>query len=119
MSGVPCLRGTRIPVAMIVRMVADGTAVEQLLEEYPQLTADDIRDAARLALPHRRRKDPLDPPGTDEERLDDALDQADSVIEEGQVLGLVGKNGAGKTSLLKIIAGLLFPDRGSCRTLDW
>ncbi|AGZ43646.1 magnesium chelatase subunit ChlD [Actinoplanes friuliensis DSM 7358] len=41
-----------------------------------RVTADDIRDAARLALPHRRRKDPLDPPGTDEERLEEALDQA-------------------------------------------
>ncbi|GAA3937699.1 VWA domain-containing protein [Actinoplanes auranticolor] len=41
-----------------------------------RVTAEDIRDAARLALPHRRRKDPLDPPGTDEERLEEALDQA-------------------------------------------
>ncbi|MFI5935507.1 VWA domain-containing protein [Actinoplanes sp. NPDC051494] len=41
-----------------------------------RVTADDIRDAARLALPHRRRKDPLDPPGTDEDRLEEALDQA-------------------------------------------
>ncbi|GAA0559888.1 putative cobaltochelatase [Paractinoplanes ferrugineus] len=40
------------------------------------VTTDDVRDAARLALPHRRRKDPLDPPGTDEERLEDALSQA-------------------------------------------
>lgn len=41
-----------------------------------RVTAEDIRDAARLALPHRRRKDPLDPPGTDEQRLEEALDQA-------------------------------------------
>ena len=41
------------------------------------MTADDVRDAARLALPHRRRKDPLDPPGTDEERLDEALAEAE------------------------------------------
>jgi magnesium chelatase subunit D len=41
------------------------------------VTGDDIRDAARLALPHRRRKDPLDPPGTDEERLEEALSQAE------------------------------------------
>jgi magnesium chelatase subunit D len=40
------------------------------------VTGDDVRDAARLALPHRRRKDPLDPPGTDEQRLEEALDQA-------------------------------------------
>ncbi|GAA2647135.1 VWA domain-containing protein [Paractinoplanes durhamensis] len=41
------------------------------------VTEEDVRDAARLALPHRRRKDPLDPPGTDEERLEDALSQAE------------------------------------------
>ena len=37
---------------------------------------DDVRDAARLALPHRRRRDPLDPPGSDEQRLEEALRQA-------------------------------------------
>ncbi|UQU68055.1 VWA domain-containing protein [Couchioplanes caeruleus] len=41
-----------------------------------RVTAGDVRDAARLALPHRRRKDPLDPPGTDEQRLEEALDRA-------------------------------------------
>ena len=46
------------------------------------VTADDVRDAARLALPHRRRKDPLDPPGTDEQRLEDALKEADAQLEE-------------------------------------
>jgi magnesium chelatase subunit D len=43
-----------------------------------RVTADDIRGAARLALPHRRRRDPLDPPGTDEQRLEEALAQADA-----------------------------------------
>ena len=46
------------------------------------VTAADVRDAARLALPHRRRKDPLDPPGTDEERLDAALAQADAELAQ-------------------------------------
>jgi magnesium chelatase subunit D len=41
-----------------------------------RVTVADVRDAARLALPHRRRKDPLDPPGTDEQRLEEALDRA-------------------------------------------
>jgi uncharacterized protein (DUF433 family) len=49
MGGVPCIRGTRIPVAMIVRAVADGTPVERLLEEYPQLTDADVREALRFA----------------------------------------------------------------------
>ncbi|MEV4756931.1 VWA domain-containing protein [Micromonospora sp. NPDC049559] len=35
--------------------------------------AAEVRDAARLALPHRRRRDPLDPPGTDRERLEETL----------------------------------------------
>ncbi|MBV9512911.1 MAG: VWA domain-containing protein [Mycobacteriaceae bacterium] len=37
----------------------------------------DIRVAAQLALPHRRRRDPFDEPGLDPQRLDDALTQAD------------------------------------------
>ncbi|XVV17233.1 VWA domain-containing protein [Actinoplanes sp. CA-131856] len=46
------------------------------------VTADDVRDAARLALPHRRRRDPLDPPGTDEEKLDEALAEAEAQQQE-------------------------------------
>ena len=37
----------------------------------------DVRVAARLALPHRRRRDPFDEPGMDESALDDALRDAD------------------------------------------
>jgi magnesium chelatase subunit D len=39
------------------------------------VTPADVRLAARLALPHRRRRDPFDAPGLDEERLDDVLDR--------------------------------------------
>ncbi|MEU8664446.1 ATP-binding protein, partial [Actinoplanes philippinensis] len=42
-----------------------------------RVTAGDVADAARLALPHRRRTDPLDPPGTDEQKLDEALAEAE------------------------------------------
>lgn len=52
MGGVPCIRGTRIPVGMLVRMVADGTTRDELLEEYPQLTSDDVREALRFAAAH-------------------------------------------------------------------
>ncbi len=38
----------------------------------------DIRVAAELALPHRRRRDPFDDPGIDRDQLDEALAQADS-----------------------------------------
>ena len=37
---------------------------------------EDIRVAAELALPHRRRRDPFDEPGLDQEQLDEAMDEA-------------------------------------------
>ena len=40
-----------------------------------EVTMADIRQAARLALPHRRRRDPFDAPGLDEQELDDALSE--------------------------------------------
>ena len=36
------------------------------------VTAEDVRDAARLALPHRRRRNPFDAPGLDQDKLDEA-----------------------------------------------
>ncbi|MEV4499063.1 ATP-binding protein, partial [Micromonospora arborensis] len=41
-----------------------------------RVTIDDVRVAARLALPHRRRRDPFDTPGLDDKRLDEALQRA-------------------------------------------
>jgi len=40
------------------------------------VTEQDIRAAARLSLPHRRRRDPFDAPGLDEQALDEALREA-------------------------------------------
>ena len=39
-----------------------------------EVTTDDVRTAARLALPHRRRRTPFEAPGLDEQQLSDALD---------------------------------------------
>ena len=41
-----------------------------------EVTEDDVRVAARLALPHRRRRNPFDAPGLDQETLEQALDDA-------------------------------------------
>ncbi|MBP2704009.1 putative cobaltochelatase [Microbispora sp. RL4-1S] len=45
-------------------------------EGRDEVTGDDVRAAARLALPHRRRRDPFDAPGADDEQLDRALAEA-------------------------------------------
>ncbi|ULE33021.1 magnesium chelatase subunit D family protein [Mycobacterium sp. IDR2000157661] len=48
------------------------------------VTEDDIRVAAELALPHRRRRDPFDDPGLDSGQLDEAMAQAgESADEQG------------------------------------
>ncbi|MCI0397612.1 MAG: DUF433 domain-containing protein [Chloroflexi bacterium] len=47
--GEPCIKGTRIPVAMIVGSLADGMPAEELLETYPQLTLADIQAALAYA----------------------------------------------------------------------
>lgn len=61
MGGLPCIAGTRIPVAMLVRMVAAGTPVETILEDYPQLEEDDVREALRFAAANvDQRVVPLD-----------------------------------------------------------
>jgi len=40
--GQACVKGTRIPVHQIVRMLANGDAIEDLLREYPSLTQEDV-----------------------------------------------------------------------------
>lgn len=49
MGGVPCIQGTRIPVSMIVGRIAEGASESEVLEDYLQLTTDDIHAALRYA----------------------------------------------------------------------
>jgi uncharacterized protein (DUF433 family) len=49
MGGVACIRGLRIPVATVVNMVADAMAPAEILAAYPDLEAEDIREALRFA----------------------------------------------------------------------
>jgi uncharacterized protein (DUF433 family) len=43
MGGVPCVAGTRIPVAVIISRLTHGSTTEELLTDYPHLHPDDIR----------------------------------------------------------------------------
>ena len=49
LHGKPCIKGTRIPVYLIVSLVAEGESVENIIEDYPSLTAEDIKAALRYA----------------------------------------------------------------------
>lgn len=43
MCGKPCIKGTRIPVDLILDKLAAGQTIEDLLEGYPQLTRESVQ----------------------------------------------------------------------------
>ncbi|RKY63361.1 MAG: DUF433 domain-containing protein [Candidatus Latescibacterota bacterium] len=49
MVGKPVIKGTRIPVELILRLLAQGITVEELLEDYPHLAKEDIQAALLYA----------------------------------------------------------------------
>lgn len=64
MGGVPCITGTRIPVATIVGMVAEDMSTDEVVTEFPQLDPEDIRTALRFAAAAvDERELPLRPAG--------------------------------------------------------
>lgn len=49
MGGRACIRGMRIPVSVIVGQIATGATVEEVLADYPDLTAEDVKQALEYA----------------------------------------------------------------------
>ena len=49
LGGKACIRGMRISVALVVNLVANGMNTAQIIEEYPDLDAEDVRQALRYA----------------------------------------------------------------------
>ncbi len=57
MGGVPCIRSLRIPVATVVDMVADGMSNPEILAAYPDLEAEDVREAMHYAAEAVRERE--------------------------------------------------------------
>jgi uncharacterized protein (DUF433 family) len=49
MSGMPCIKGTRVTVANIVRQVAAGRSTDDICRDYPYLTVGSVRAALEFA----------------------------------------------------------------------
>jgi uncharacterized protein (DUF433 family) len=49
MDGRACIRGMRIPVSVIVRQIAYGATVDEILAGYPDLEPDDVQQAIQYA----------------------------------------------------------------------
>jgi uncharacterized protein (DUF433 family) len=45
-QGQPTIRGTRITVAVILRMIASGMSPQEIVQDYPELSEQDVRQAA-------------------------------------------------------------------------
>ena len=49
LGGQACIRGLRIPVHLILDLLADGQTTEEVLREYPDLEPEDIHEAMEYA----------------------------------------------------------------------
>ncbi|MDY6861731.1 MAG: DUF433 domain-containing protein [Thermodesulfobacteriota bacterium] len=49
MGGQACIRGMRIPVSLIVNLVANGMKIDDIVKEYPDLEPADIKEALQYA----------------------------------------------------------------------
>lgn len=49
MGGRACIRGMRIPVSVIMRQIAHGATIDEILSDYPDLEPDDIRQVMEYA----------------------------------------------------------------------
>lgn len=49
MHGKPCIKGTRIPVYLILDLLAGGSSVKEVLDDYPDITEEDIQACVEYA----------------------------------------------------------------------
>lgn len=49
MAGQACIRGMRVPVSLVVNLVANGKTVAEIIEDYPYLEPEDIRQSLLYA----------------------------------------------------------------------
>jgi uncharacterized protein (DUF433 family) len=54
--GEPCIKDTRIPVAIVIGSLADGMTPEEIRAAYPQLTSEDVRAALSYAADTMRQE---------------------------------------------------------------
>ena len=57
LGGKPIVRGTRLSVEFILDLLAAGTSVDEIVREYPSLSAEGVREAVAYAAADMRRTD--------------------------------------------------------------
>lgn len=49
MGGQACIRGMRIPVSLVVNLIANEMTTDEIIKEYPDLEPEDIKEALQYA----------------------------------------------------------------------
>ena len=49
MGGQPCIRSLRIPISLIIKLLAAGRVIEEILDDYPELEKEDVKQALEYA----------------------------------------------------------------------
>ena len=50
LGGIPCLRGTRIPVSLVLRFLDSGETLSDIISHYPYLTEEQLHAAVEYAI---------------------------------------------------------------------
>jgi len=48
-QGQPCIRGMRIPVSLIIKLISQGKTPEEIIRDYPELEKENIKQALEFA----------------------------------------------------------------------
>lgn len=59
LAGHPIIKGTRIPVSLILNLISHGYTFEKIIDEYPELTKNDVKNAILYAEERIKREEIL------------------------------------------------------------
>ena len=57
LAGKPIIRGTRIPVYLILQLLEAGKSIQEIVSDYPELNAQDVKSAIHYAQSRLRREE--------------------------------------------------------------
>lgn len=97
MGGLPCLRGTRVPVVTLLAFLAEHLDPRAVLADFPQLTREDL--SAAVSYGAAASGAPTDAAPRWSRMLVGQL--LDSLDEQGHIIGLMDRDGAARAFLLK------------------
>ncbi|MCL1492329.1 MAG: DUF433 domain-containing protein [Pseudanabaena sp. Salubria-1] len=49
MAGQACIRGMRIPISLVINLIANGLLIAEIIEDYPYLEPEDIQQSLKYA----------------------------------------------------------------------